>query len=73
MHPCIIMYGGKANGKNLNEVYALNCETWIWKKLFSIDGPPTSDDNNFFKISNLTAGLIVAGNLWLLQISDVKW
>lgn len=43
MDPCMIMYGGRTNNKNINEVYALNCETWVWKKLFSLDGPPIAD------------------------------
>jgi len=36
----MILYGGKVKGKQVNEAYALNCETWTWKKLFSLDGPP---------------------------------
>lgn len=73
MHPCVILYGGKTNGKLVNEVFALNCENWVWKKLFSLDGPPTSDESQFFKITEHTAGLIVANSLWLLQLVDVKW
>lgn len=75
MDPCMIMYGGRTNNKNINEVYALNCETWVWKKLFSLDGPPIADPEQyiFFKINNQIAGLIVSNSLWLLHVADVKW
>lgn len=69
----MIMYGGRTNNKTINEVYSLNCQTWVWKKLFSIDGTPTSEENLFFKISETVAGLVVANSLWLLQVGDVKW
>ena len=73
MNPCMIMYGGKVNGKNVNEVFALNCSNWTWKKLFSLDGPTAGEYLKFFKISNTTAGLINSSSLWLFYVADVKW
>lgn len=73
MRPCIVIYGGKTAAKLINEVYALNCENWTWKKLFSLDGPPPAEEFQFFQISHQTAGLIVSQALWLLQLVDVKW
>lgn len=73
MGPCMILFGGKAKDKQLNEVFALNCSNWTWKKLFSLEGPPIHPQSFPFKISEEKMGLIVGDTLWILQLNDVKW
>lgn len=46
------MYGGKnisAPQKSLNDLFALNINTWVWKKLFTIEAPPPSEDSLIIK------------------------
>jgi hypothetical protein len=37
--PHFIIYGG-VEKKALNDMFALNCKTLIWRKLFSLESPP---------------------------------
>ena len=75
MDPCAILFGGKSFAtppKVLNDVYALNCSTWTWKKLFTLEGPPASDQYKIAKINNNKL-LVVGKEVWTLSLKDVKW
>ena len=69
----MILYGGTAADKHFNDIYALNTETWVWKKLFTFEGPSASPSPPMCKLSDSSLCLICEGNLWILKTDDVKW
>lgn len=73
MGSCMILYGGRSGDKLYNDIFALNTQNWTWKKLFTLEGPPTSSETLFCKLNETVACLVFPGQLWFLHIEDVKW
>jgi hypothetical protein len=38
--PYLFFYGGRNREISLSDTYFLDTDTWIWRKIFSIDNPP---------------------------------
>lgn len=67
------MYGGisAANSKNLNDLYALNLNTWIWKKLFTMEVPPAK--SNPVAIVSSDQFVLIQDEVWIFQTKGVNW
>ena len=70
---CLLIYGGinVSNSKSLNDLYALNLNTWLWKKLFTMEAPPVNA-NPITVILNDQL-VLIQEEVWVFQTKGVNW
>lgn len=78
--PCLLVYGGM-DKKLYSDIYILNCQTWVWKKLVVLDSHVprfhgcmishiTNKTNKRFLMGGVSAvdKVDVLGDIWMLSL-----
>ena len=68
-----MIYGGTnlSNNKPLNDLYALNLDTWLWKKLFTMEAPPAF--SNPIAVTYEDKLVVIQENVWIFNTKGVNW
>ena len=53
--PFVFFFGGRNREISLSDTYFLDTDTWIWRKIFSIDNPPPRYHHAVAKTENKEA------------------